>query len=102
MAENMFDGSITKFEQLNRALSPDEIAKTYEDNTYEKARDYDQIMRAATTRHSTVVHVEVIRVIEITSVLGLGVEESPVRQVTEHYTMDGVLIARSDPVVDAL
>ena len=80
----------------------EEKAEDYTRYLHEKARDFDQIMRTATIRHSAISYVEIIQVIKVVSVLGLGIESSPVRQVTEYFDFDGTQIARQDPVVDTL
>ena len=68
----------------------------YEKQLYENSREFDKVKRAMAMHRSAVVSAEVIRVIEVISLLGLGIDDDPVRQVTEHFTLDGTLIARSD------
>lgn len=45
-------------------------------------------------------HARVIQVIETKSLLGLGIEEDPAREVTQYWNMEGKLLAEYDPYVD--
>lgn len=72
----------------------------YEKHLYENSREFGSVKRAMALHRSAVDSVCIIEVIEVISRFGLGIEEDPVRQVTEHFTLDGHLIARSDPWAD--
>ena len=48
------------------------------------------------TRLSNVDEVKVIRVVEVKSIIGEGTKESPIRQITEYFSLDGERIARTD------
>lgn len=44
--------------------------------------------------------VRVVRVIETTASRGLGVEGNVIRLVTQHWSLDGELLAENDPCPD--
>lgn len=50
------------------------------------------------TRLTGVNEVKVIEVIEVKSITGEGVTDSPIYEVTEYYSLDGELLARHNPL----
>lgn len=50
------------------------------------------------TRLTGVNEAKVIKVIEVKSVAGEGVESAPFYEVTEYYSLDGALLARHNPL----
>ena len=47
-------------------------------------------------RLSNIESAEVIRVIEVRSIIGEGTEKDPMRQIREYFNLDGARIARTD------
>lgn len=46
--------------------------------------------------------VRVIQVIEVRGIRGAGIDESdPVRNIARYYSLDGTLLAESDPTMDS-
>ena len=52
-------------------------------------------------RRSSVDSVEVLRVVRIISIVGLGTDEEPIQEVVEYWDMDGNLLARRDQYSEA-
>jgi len=47
-------------------------------------------------RTTPINEVRVIQVVEIKSLIGEGIKDDPIQEITEYYTLDGVLLARKD------
>ncbi|HEC67026.1 MAG TPA: hypothetical protein ENI23_17250 [bacterium] len=47
-------------------------------------------------RLSNIDSVRVIKVVKIKSIVGLGTEENPIRQITEYFNLKGKRLARTD------
>lgn len=53
-------------------------------------------------RLSNVDEARVIEVVEVKSIVGEGIDGSPIRQITEYFSKEGELLARRDTHLDTL
>ena len=53
-------------------------------------------------RRSNVDSVEIIQVIRVYSLIGKGADDSPMRQLTEYWSMDGKLMFRVDQLEEGV
>lgn len=53
-------------------------------------------------RKSNVDSVQTVEVLLVKSIIGAGVEDDPIRGLTEVFTLDGKLLARHDTLRDTL
>ena len=57
----------------------------------------DKLTATNHRRLSNVDEIKVIKVVEVKSLVGKGVQGDPGRQITEYFSLDGVRLARAEP-----